>query len=303
MYLKEKDDVTGEALTPPIVIWESNDRYAIIAFLLLSVDKKMEADGLKKLNAFMGIDAAGTGGSKSLGAFMGIHTLETESTGDEADGNLQKLRKTQEQIICKGEAFLESLGQDENRCDCIISEIDCIIDSDTKCFNVYVDLLMHENKILARNAYWPLLSYLNLVVHDDGYTGNQKRVIRHLARKWRISRQELSILENSAKSLGSISRKRDGIQSSDMRYKEAVSALAALDAEEEAVWNTLNKLGIEKTDTAENHIIDENTQHAQDTGSGLWDRIVDHTCEGIDLMGDVLCAPFEWLTDRVIDSM
>jgi hypothetical protein len=58
MYLRDFDLFTGEKIDPPEIIWEKDDRYALIAFLLLSVNREIGANDIKKLDAFMGITQA-----------------------------------------------------------------------------------------------------------------------------------------------------------------------------------------------------------------------------------------------------
>jgi len=45
----------------------------------------------------------------------------------------------------------------------------------------------------------------------------------------------LTVLEDSAKTLGEICKKRHEIENSDMPHREAVSALAGLNAEEKEI--------------------------------------------------------------------
>jgi len=84
MYLRDFDGFTGENVNPPEIIWENDDRYALIAFLLLSSDREIDAEGIKKLDAFMGIN--------------------------QADGMQTELRAVRDAIVREGNIFLESVS-------------------------------------------------------------------------------------------------------------------------------------------------------------------------------------------------
>ena len=114
-----------------------------------------------------------------------------------------------------------------------------------------------------------------------------------------------------------------------MLYREAVSAIAGLDAQEKTIWKELNKLHIAKERsvsayvTTQNAIIDSMETL---TGTRLYecsirdeddpvdddddyeeespsDKIGDCIEEGIHKAADIICAPFEWLTGKFIDWM
>ena len=247
MIIQDLDLFSGEKIDPPKIIWEEVDRHAIIAFLLLSVDREIGNGGVRKLNAF-----------------MGIAKMQAECEEAAVDDGLMELRNVRNMIIREGNAFLENIEGDEDRYDSAMGEIDRVVDGSDRCNigNGYAMLgkaAKHKNLVGA--AYW-LFDYLKLVVFDDDYGGNKKRLLKHLARKWDIDRSVLPILETSAKSLGEISRKRVEIRDSDMPHREAVAVLAELDAREKTAWKELNRLHIAKDRsvsayvTCQNRIID-----------------------------------------------
>jgi len=313
MILSGMNILTGEAVNPPKIIWGKNERYAIVAFLLMSVDGNMGDEGLKKLDLFMGIPGE-----------------EAESGTDGASDKVAELRASRDMIVREGNAFLESLEQDESRYDCVIDEIDCALDGNGRCAigNGYALLgraSRHSN--LPGATYW-LFDCLKLVVFDSGYSGNKKRLLKHLARKWGIDKSVLPILETYAKSLDEISRKRVEIKESEMPYRETVSKIAELDSMEKAVWKELHKLQIAKDRSVSAYVagtnaiadaietlggtgayrcrIREEDEPADDDGyeeESLSDKIGGCIEEGIMKVTDILCAPFEWMTEKLIDWM
>jgi len=169
-----------------------------------------------------------------------------------------------------------------------------------------------------------------------GCSKNQKRILKHLARKWDVDKSLLPILENSVKLHDEISRKRVEIKDSDMPHREAVSALAELDAREKAVQKELIKLLGEESfadnifllgeESSANNVfaavaggiagamysaalsaqLYESTEaeiEAQRSlyGDGVVDEIGDCIVEGIHKVGDIICAPFEWMTEKIMD--
>jgi len=231
MIIQDLDLFSGEKIDPPKIIWEEADRHAIIAFLLLSVDREIGNGGVRKLNAFMGIS-------------------ETRAECEEAavDDGLIRLRNVRNMIIREGNAFLENIENDEDRYDSAMDELDRVVDGIDRCNigNGYAMLgKAAKRKNLVGAAYW-LFDYLKLVVFDDDYGGNKKRLLKHLARKWDIDRSVLPILEICAKSLGEISRKRVEIRDSDVPHREALAVLAELEAQEKTAWRELKRLHIAK---------------------------------------------------------
>ena len=296
-FLEEEDSDTSQ------IIWNRKGRYAIIAFLLLSIDKKMGAGEMKKLEAFMGITKA---------------EAESDDENDEEDSNSVELRATRDAIIREGNAFLDNIDQNEDRYDCIIDELCCVIDGYDRCSigSGYALNSKNGKRVELKGDANRLFEYLNLIIFDDGYSGNHRRFLQNLARKWDIDKSATSILESSSKTLAEINQKREGIQNSDMPHREAVSALAKLDEQEKSVWEKLNKLGIRENEIATNYneawagflsafsnltdnpvkedeIMDDFENDEEPT---LVDKIGDGIVEGIMKVGELICAPFEWLS-------
>ena len=308
MIEQDFDIFSGERIDPPKIVWEEGDRYAIIAFLLLSIDKEMGDEDVKKLSGFMGI-------------------AETQTEGDANDG-LTETGKARDMIIRKGNAFLENLDADEDRYDSVMDELDRVIGGNDKCgigdgYATLGKTVKYKN--LDGAAYW-LFDYLKLAVFDESYGGNKKRFLKHLARKWDIDKSVLSMLESSAKWLDETSQKRVEIRDSDMPHREAVAILAELDAGEKTVWKELNKLHIAKDRsvsayvTGRNRMIDgmealtgvrpfecgirdeddpaeEEDDYEEESFS---DKIGDGIVEGIHKVADLICAPFDWMTDKIM---
>ena len=116
MILRDFDLLKGEAIDPPEIIWDKNDRFAIIAFLLLSVDRQINADDVKKIDAFMGLDE-----------------LKAVNSDEEIDENCAMLHAVREAVMREGNAFLESINDNDDRYDCIIDELNRVIDGSDIC--------------------------------------------------------------------------------------------------------------------------------------------------------------------------
>ena len=311
MYLRNFDLLSGEKIDPPEIIWGKDERYAIIAFLLLSVDGRMSEENLKKFAAFM----------------YSILAKAKNNAGGEVDEN--KLPAVMDAIIREGCAFLDSLDQDESFCDYVMDEIDRIIEGNEKCGigNGYVSWgksVAHKD---LPGAAYVLFDYVKLLDSDNGQSINQKRLLKHLAKKWDVDRSVLAILEDSSKTLGEISKRRHEIENSGMPEHEAVSALSGLDAEEKAVWKNLNTLNIAKDRATSAYVTytnaiadileglggdsyrvrirgeDEDEEYEEEEEESLSDRIGDRIVEGIHKVGDIICAPFEWMTGKLIEWM
>ena len=284
MRLENYDYETGEELNPPKIIWEGDERYVIVAFLLVSIEGKMSDDKLKKLDAF-----------------MGISQLEARSGNPNWDDDnlLEEFRATRDTIIREGNVFLDSLELDESYCDYVMGEIDRIIEG------MVVSGCLEEQRGV-------LFNYFKMAYSDNGYSKNQKRILRHLAQKWKVDKSALTVLENSAKSLNEVDEKRSEIQNSDMPHREAVSTLAKLDAKEKAVWEELGEVHIPQEISLFG--LEINCYYLRkwaaclgyeeediDEEDSLSNRIGDCIANGIYKLGDIICAPFDWMTEKIVE--
>jgi len=309
MHLRDFDLLTGKEINPPEIIWEKDDRYAIIAFLLLSVDGSMSDENKKKFDAFMDADR-----------------VDVKNSIDGEDNNHAALTAAKDAIIRESNAFFDSLDRDESYCDYVLDEIDCIIDGKEKCgigggYMTWGRSGIHKD--LPGGAYM-LFDYIKLQDFDNGYSKNQKRIIKRLAQKWDVDKSVLTAIEDHAKTLYKIFKKRHETENSDMPHREAVSALSALEAEEKAVWKKLNDLNIAKNRAASAYVTNMNTiadvidslggestrlrlryedepeSNEEEKEESLSDKIGDCIVDGIYKVGDLLCAPFEWMTDKLM---
>jgi hypothetical protein len=251
--------------------WKKDDLYAVIAFLLLSADGKMDAEGKEKLNAYMGLA--------------------------ESDNRLSKRFVLRDTIIEKGNAFLAKLDE-EDRLDCIIDEIDRIFDG-KDVFGIKSDFVFYDDDedCFSGNTLI-LFNYMVLVAHS--YSKNKKWLLKRLALKWDIDNAVLPILETSVETLINIDSNRLEIQNSNVPYKVAVSSLSNLDAEEDAVWEGLNALGIVKNEEASEEEDDGEENCKED---GFVDKAGDVIVDGIMKVGEIICAPFDWLTEKITGWM
>ena len=217
---------------------ETGYRYAIIAFLLLSVDEEMGIEGLKKFSDFMGL----------------VET-EADGNGNETDDRFAKLRAERDKIIHEGNAFLENHDGDDVRYDCVTEALDHVMEKRIipipwwrRLFNPLCGLgtaAMYRGATTYRKlegSACRLFGYLKLVVFDCDYGGNKKRFLKYLAKKWGIDKSVLPTLETFAKSLDEINLRRVEIRDSDMPHCEAVTILADLDVREKTIWKELNRL-------------------------------------------------------------
>jgi hypothetical protein len=68
MYLEERNLLTGKTYDAPKIHWNGEDKYAIIAFLLMSIDKTADVNRKVRLDDLFGLDGTapepeGGGGS------------------------------------------------------------------------------------------------------------------------------------------------------------------------------------------------------------------------------------------------
>ena len=93
MYVEEMSLMSGEKFDEPRVHWEEEDKYAIIAFLLLSLDKNVDQDGNVRFDDLFGLNEP---------------IPETWEDGGENPETRSK-RETRDTIVRECEKFLDGL--------------------------------------------------------------------------------------------------------------------------------------------------------------------------------------------------
>jgi hypothetical protein len=304
MYLKTEDPFKGEIYEPPEIHWDEEDKYAIIAFLLLSIDKKADKDGMVRMDDL-----------------FGLNETAPEPKEDGEPNEKKKKQETRDTVVRECEKFLDIVSGSE-RYDIIQDEIDkfiegkdgdnvqCTIGGSYGTFgynNIFQaarkSFGVDQNRLDGGN--YRLWNLVKLVASDADYQGNKRRLLKHLARKWDIDGSVLPALEDAAKTLSAISRERRELTESDKPFREAANRLAELETREKEVWKALYALGIrEDRDTS---AMAESLQRLgvtaesleEDEEPGIGDKLADGICSGIEKVTDILCAPFEWMTDKL----
>jgi hypothetical protein len=241
-------------------------------------------------------------------------------------------------VVRECEKFLEGLGDDE-RYDVIQDEIDKFIEGEDgnnlKCTigGSYGTFGLMAARGRLEGGNYRLWDMVKLAVFDDGYGGNKRRLLKHLARKWDINGSVLPALEDAAKTLAAIVRERRSLAESDRPFREVGALLAGLDGREKEAWQKLKELGIDKDrdisaigelwrgitdatllaaglfnpdlkDALEKANEEDDGSEDEEDGEeyeepGLGDKIADGVCAGIEKVTDIICAPFEWMTDKL----
>ena len=342
MRLEDYDYDAEKEINPPKIIWDDDDRDAIIAFLLLSVDGKMSDEDMKKFAAYKRITQEEEEERKNSWVARSLSWAKPYGRS-----TVQDTGTIRDTIIREGGAFLDSLDHEE-RYDCIIGEIDRVIKGSKKC-DIGDGYGAEGDELLG--SVDMLFDYVKLLYSDQGCSKNQQRLLKHLARKWDIDQSVLPILQTSIKSLDEISRKRIEVQEGDMPYREATAVLSTLDAEEKAVCEKLNALigdddaykyipyigpwletvklvldtvtknrSFESADEVYKAYTDQGLILSKNEAVGIYngfkkpDQPLDETydekearideigggiVEGIMKVGDIICAPFEWMTEKI----
>jgi hypothetical protein len=160
--------------------------------------------------------------------------------------------------------------------------------------------------------------------------------LKHLTRKWDIEGSVLPALEDVARTLSAITRERRELVESDKPFREVAALLPELETRENEAWKKLEKLGVDKNrdvsaigetwrgiskstlallgtlspdfkaaieeESLEDGDSDE--EEEEDEEPGLGEKIVngigDGICAGIEKAADIICAPFEWMTDKLM---
>ena len=318
MYVEEMSLMSGEKFDEPRVHWEEEDKYAIIAFLLLSLDKNVDQDGNVRFDDLFGLNEP---------------IPETGEDGGENPETRSK-RETRDAIVRECEKFLgglDGLNSDE-RYDAIVDEIDRFIAGEDAMYSQcniggsYRTFGGRGKDKLDGGAYrlWDLV---RLAITDTGYGSNKRRLLKHLARKWDIESSALPVLESAARLLPEIAKKRKELSESDLPHREVLAKLAELDTEEKEVWRQLKSHGVAETLAASAYIasrfgvinafralngedpirpdINELEENADGDDEeykepGLSDKIGDAIEEGIMKVTEGICAPFEWMTEKLM---
>jgi hypothetical protein len=214
-------------------------------------------------------------------------------------------------VVRECERFLDSLPDDE-RYDAVQDEIDnfiegkdgrnlkCAIGGSYETFDSGYSALLQVYSAFGRcdkleGGNCRLWDLVRLVVFDGDYNGNKRRLLKHLARKWDIDGSVLPRMEDAAKTLAAIERERRELSESDRPFREVTALLLELETREKEIWGSLEKLGIVKACVEEKE--DEEEYDYEEPSIG--DKVADGICSGIETVTNILCAPFEWLTDKI----
>jgi hypothetical protein len=186
-------------------------------------------------------------------------------------------------IIKETEKYLSETEEDESRYD-RATELIRAMDGDIGNFAILI---------------WNLVS---TGIYEGIYEGNQKKLVRFLVRHTRRDKASLAEMEEVARTMAALDEKRLVIRQEGATdtYEHTSARLAELKAEEKAVRKQLKKLITrdlyEKRDETE----EEEEYDEYSSGNEIVDAVGDGICKGIQVVTDVVCAPFEWLTDKMM---
>jgi hypothetical protein len=325
MYIEKQHFFTGKTWDTPKIHWNAEDKYAIIAFLLMSIDKKADENGKLRLDDL-----------------FGLNETVPEPGGGEGGGTGEK-REARDAVVRECEKFLDSLHED-GRYAAVRDDIDKFIEGEDgynlKCtigdsYRTFGGT--YRGKLEGGN--YRLWDLVKLVVFDGDYNGNKRRLLKHLARKWDIDGSVLPALEDTAKTLSAITRERRELTESDKPFREVTALLLELETREKDAWKKLEKLGVDKDrdvsaigetmrgmtnatlslvgmlnpdfkaaldeeDNDEEEDVEGNEDEEEYEEPGIGEKIVngigDGICFGIEKATDIVCAPFEWMTDKLM---
>jgi hypothetical protein len=233
MYKEEMNLMTGEKLERPVINWNEAEKHAIIGCLLMSIDKKLDPDKVFRLDDLFG--------------------LTEDACEGETEEAVSKRKEAKEAVLSECEKFLGTLGDldDTERYDVVADVIDKFIGNDSgyDCpvggsYRTWGCVAGVFGAGKLEGAPYVLWDYVKLVIDDDDYSGNKRRLLKHLARKWDIEPSVLPKLETAAQAFGSIEKERAELKASDKSYREVTEALEVLDQREKDVWKTLKGMGV-----------------------------------------------------------
>jgi hypothetical protein len=133
-------------------------------------------------------------------------------------------------------------------------------------------------------------------IYEGIYEGNRKKLVRFLVRHTKRDKASLEEMEEAARIMTALDEKRSAIRREGAAdtYEHTSARLGELKAEEKAVKKQLKKLIMrdlyEKRDEAEEEY----------KKPDIADEIGDSIVAGIQKVTDIICAPFEWLTDKMM---
>jgi hypothetical protein len=297
MYL-DKGPIGGKPYDNPKIKWHEEDKYAIIAFLRLSIDKKADKDGMVRLDDL-----------------FDLNETASEPAGEE----------TKDTIISECEMFLAGLEDDE-RYDIIQDEIDKFIEGkdgdNAQCTigDSYRTFGSSSRQNRFYDGKYRLWELVKLVVSDADYQGNKRRLLKHLSRKWDIDGSVLPALEDAAKTLSAISRERRELTESDKSFREVTNLLAELETREKETWKALYAIGIREDRTRseqaeilkrlgntsleeyEKSILDKLAEQDEENGKNgynLGDAIIAKVCDGIASVGWKIADGLDYFNEKL----
>jgi hypothetical protein len=273
MYINDEEVGIGDSPKKPEIKWNAMDRYAIIAFLLKSIDKNAGKDGLVRFDDL-----------------FGLKEKEMDKTDPGYEANVDEkneLIKARDTIISECEKFIATLYFD-NRYDCIVEEIDRFIEGGTEydstcvigssygsCDSAEFLKTAADRLIGDTDCLFPLVKF---VIDDADYDGNKRRLLKHIARKWNLANTVLPEIEDIARKLSLIEKEQREAKSSDKPYPEVIEILAALEEQEKAVWEEFQKLS---GSTTGDEMSFETEAEDDDEESNCWEKATESICEGI----------------------
>jgi hypothetical protein len=197
---------------------EEEEKYAVIGYLLMSIDKKPDPDRIVRLDDLFGLSDDG----------------DTDDHEDEDNVTAGEWQDAKEAVINRCDEFLAGIDPTD-RYDIVTDEIDRFIYSDDSLFYPSGEFPG------GTGLLWALVG---TVIDDTDYNGNKRRLLKHIARKLEIDTSVLPKLENAVRNLRSIEKEREELKSSDKPYREVTEALSLLEKREKELLGTFSDKGI-----------------------------------------------------------
>jgi hypothetical protein len=261
-------------------MWNDDKKMAAVYYCYLSLE---DTSGEKKSNRLSALFDTG----KNIDWYLSVTGLKTpEEKVPEDDDALQeyvasKLKNLQhienctiafsgfgevkDEIVKYCDEVIDGFSDDE-RYDCIVEEIDRL------CADSNSGILSFD----ARKYLWVFVLYS---VAENILTDTRRKYLKHFCRIANLDKSLLPEMEEAAKTLTAIGKKRLEAKTSGDSYANVIALLAAYDSEETAAYETVNKLlGIEP--------ISENDEEDDDERFGVIDDISEAICDGIMTVSD-----------------